>query len=94
MTDTRDIAERLREASQGRDEWRMQATAVGAQVARRGPAWTIVQRRELDCAVSLTLLRGRRTVQVSVPVCITGPCWADVDLRPAAAAPTQRGLFA
>lgn len=53
-----------------------------------------MQRKELDCAVALTLRRGRRTVRVSVPVCITGPCWADVDMRPVAAAPTQRGLFA
>lgn len=81
-------------ATRARYAERMQSTAVGAQVARRGPAWTVVQRRELDCAVSLTLRRGRRTLRVSVPVCITGPCWADVDLRPVAAAPTQRGLFA
>ena len=81
-------------ATHARYSERMQATAVGAQVARRGPVWTVVQRRELDCAVSLTLRRGRRTVRVSVPVCITGPCWADVDLQPVAAAPTQQGLFA
>lgn len=72
----------------------MKATAVGAKVARGTQAWTIVQRRELDCAVRLTLQRGRRAFTLSVPVCITGPCWADVDLRPVAAAPTQRGLFA
>ena len=82
------------EATRARYAERMQTTAVGATLARRGPAWTIVQRRELDCAVSLTLRRGRRTVLVSVPVCITGPCWADVGLRPVAAAQTQRGLFA
>lgn len=82
------------EATRVKHAERMQAIAVGAQVARTGQAWTVVQRRELDCAVSLTLRRGRRTVRVSVPVCITGPCWADVDLRPVAAAPTQRGLFA
>lgn len=82
------------EATRARFAERMQATAIGAEVARRGPAWTIVQRKELDCAVALTLRRGRRTVRVSVPVCITGPCWADVDMRPVAAAPTQRGLFA
>ena len=82
------------ESTRARFIERMQSTAVGAQVARRGPAWTIVQRKALDCAVSLTLRRGRRTFQVSVPVCITGPSWADVDLRPVAAAPTQKGLFA
>ena len=82
------------EATRARYIERMQSTAVGAQVARRGPAWTIVQRKAMDCAVSLTLRHGPRTMHVSVPVCITGPCWADVDLRPVAAAPTQKGLFA
>ena len=82
------------EATRARFIERMQSTAVGAQVARRALAWTIVQRKAMDCAVSLTLRRGRRTLLVSVPLCITGPCWADVDLRPVAAAPTQKGLFA
>ncbi len=82
------------EAARARYAERMQATAVGAQVARSGPAWIIVHRKDMDCAVALTLRRGRRTVRVSVPVCITGPCWADIDMRPVAAAPTQRGLFA
>lgn len=72
---------------------RMQATAVGAQVARRKLAWTIVQRRMFDTSVSLTLRRGRRTLTINLPVCITGPCWADVDMHPVAAAPTQRGMF-
>ena len=78
------------EATRARYIERMQSTAIGAQVARR----TIVQRKDVDGAVSLMLRRGRRTLRVSVPVCITGPCWADVDLRPVAAAPVQRGLFA
>lgn len=82
------------EATRARHIERMQTTAIGAQVARRGPAWTIVQRKALDTSVMLTLRRGRRTLQINLPVCITGPCWADVDMRPVAAAPTQRGLFA
>ena len=41
----------------------------------------------------LTLRHGRRTLRVVVPVCITGPCWLDVGLRPAGAAPTQRSLL-
>ena len=81
-------------ATRARYMERMQTTAVGAKVARRARAWTIVHRREQDCAVSLTLQRGRRAITVSVPVCITGPCWMDVGLRPVAAAPTQKGLFA
>lgn len=71
---------------------RMKSTAVGAQVARRSLTWTIVQRKGLETSVLLTLRRGRRTQEVNLPVCITGPCWADVDLRPVAAAPVQREL--
>ena len=81
------------EAARARYAERMQATAVGAQVARHGPTWTIVHRKAWDTSVELTLRHGRRTVTAHVPVCITGPCWADVDLRPVAAAPKQRGLF-
>ena len=80
-------------ATRVRYQERMQATEVGAQVARSARAWTIVQRRFFDGAVSLTLRRGRRTFKVSVPGSITGPCWADVDLRPVRAAPTQRSLL-
>lgn len=72
----------------------MHATAVGAKVARGARAWTITHRKDLDGAVSLMLQHGRHTLRASVPVCITGPCWEDVGLRPVAAAPTQRGLFA
>ena len=71
---------------------RMQSTSIGAKVARGQHAWTIVERKAFDTSVSLTLRRGRRTLQVNVPVCITGPCWADLDLRPAAAAPAQREM--
>lgn len=81
------------EATRLRHAERMQSTAVGAQVARRALAWTIVQRKPLETSVMLTLRRGRRTLQVNLPVCITGPCWADVDLRPVAAAPVQRSMF-
>lgn len=81
------------EATRQRHIERMQSTAIGAQVARRSLAWTIVQRKQLDTSVMLTLRRGRRTLQVNLPVCITGPCWADVDMHPAAAAPSQAALF-
>ncbi len=82
------------EATRARHAERMRATAIGAQVARGARRWTIVQRRQQDTSVALTLRHGRTELQVVVPVCITGPCWADVGLRPVAAAPTQRGLFA
>lgn len=81
------------EATRLRHTERMQATIIGAQVARRSLAWTIVQRKPLETSVMLTLRRGRRTLQVNLPVCITGPCWADVDLRPVAPAPAQRSMF-
>ena len=81
------------EATRLRHAERMQSTAIGAQVARRSLAWTIVQRKPLDTSVMLTLRRGRRTLQVNLPVCITGPCWADVDMHPVAAAPSQVALF-
>jgi hypothetical protein len=71
----------------------MAATAVGTKLARHSRAWTVVQRRAYDTSVTLTLRHGRRTLSVIVPVCITGPCWADVGLRPVAAAPVQRELL-
>jgi len=71
----------------------MAATDIGAKLARSARAWTVVQRKPQDCSVALTLRHGRRTLRVVVPVCITGPCWADVGLRPLAAAPVQRSLL-
>ncbi len=81
------------EATRARFIERMQTTAVGAQVARRRRAWTIVRHKAFDTSVSLTLRHGRREFVVHVPVCITGPVWWQVGLHPVAAAPTQRGLF-
>ncbi len=80
-------------ATRQRHAQAMAATSVGAKLARGSRAWTIVQRRAYDTSVTLTLRHGRRTMSVIVPVCITGPCWADVGMRPVAAAPTQRAMF-
>lgn len=66
---------------------------VDIAVTRRARVWTITDRRPFDTSVSLTLRCGSRTVQVSLPVCIYGPCWADVGLRPVHAEPRQAGLF-
>lgn len=67
----------------------MQSTAIGAQVARGSRVWTVVERKRGDGSVALTLRSGRRTFRVVVPVCLTGPCWMDVWLRPVRSAPTQ-----
>lgn len=70
----------------------MERVAVGAQLARRKVAWTVTKSTSMETSQRLELRHGRRTQIVNVPVCITGPCLADVGLRHLAAAPTQRDL--
>ena len=78
-----------------RYEEAMQRVAPGAQVANYNGGrytWTIVAARHYDGGVGLSLRCGRRTAQVLVPICITGPCLADAGLRSVAVAPRQGRL--
>ncbi len=82
-------------ATRQRERFRsaMDAVAVGATLMRRNRAWLIVEHKAMDAGVDLTLRSGRRLLVVSVQVCLTGPCLADVGLKRAAPAPEQRGLW-
>lgn len=79
-----------------RYEEAMQRVAPGAQVTKYGGSgrytWAITATRHCDGGVELSLRCGRRTAQVLVPICITGPCLADAGLRSVADAPRQMRL--
>ncbi len=70
----------------------MQKIAVGS-IVRRSLEWLIVKQERFDTSASLTLRRGRRQINVSVPICITGPALCDVGLAHVSCAPTQRQLI-
>ena len=70
----------------------MKAIDVGAKLARRHRVWSVVMQTPRDASVDLTLRSGRRSMVVSIPVCMTGPCLADVGLKPVTPAPEQRGF--
>lgn len=72
---------------------RMRATEPGAILSRRNVQWTITRCVRRDFSVELSLRSGRRTFQVSVPLCHTGPSWFDVDMRPVSPAPRQLALL-
>lgn len=71
----------------------MQAVAVGATLARRRIVWTVIKQKHWDTSVELTLRSGRRTVVVSVGICLSGPVLWEVGLQPIEGAPTQRELL-
>ena len=72
---------------------RMSQTALGATLVRRTRPWVVIARTRRETSIDLTLRHGQRQFRISVPICMSGPCLADVGLSFAAPAPTQRGLF-
>jgi hypothetical protein len=84
--------------SAGRDERQrfddaMAAVAVGATLVRRKRPWVVVAQKLRYTSIDLTLRSGRREIIVAVGLAFTGPVLWDADLKVAAPAPAQRGLF-
>lgn len=72
----------------------MKAVAIGAQLTRGGPVWTVVDQKRRDTSIDLTIRRGRRTFLVAVPVCHYGPLLHQVGLSRVKSAPVQIELIA
>ena len=71
----------------------MKAIAIGATLSRRKRVWTVTQQKQRETGIEVLLKHGRKTLSVQVPVCHSGPCLADVGLRPIALAPQQKELL-
>ena len=71
----------------------MKAIAIGATLSRRKRVWTVVKQKPHATSIEVLLKHGRRALAVHVPVCHSGPCLADVGLRPIALAPQQKELL-
>jgi hypothetical protein len=77
-------------------EANMAVIEVGATLRHKKTIWTVTRyvchaRRE--GRVALTLVSGKKTIKLNVPICHTGPVLADLDLTPVALAPTQCEFF-
>lgn len=65
---------------------------IGSTLAHKKTQWVVVRHKFYDGSVSITLKNGKRERNVLIPICITGPCLADADLRLVKPAPRQQTL--
>jgi len=76
----------------------MAKIAIGSKVANYNTSsrivWTVAARKRFETSFTITLRCGRRSRNVIVPVCFTGPDLASAGLRPVAGAMAQRCFFA
>jgi hypothetical protein len=77
-------------------EANMAVIDVGATLRHKKTIWVVTRyichaRREGH--VALTLVSGKKTIKLNVPICHTGPVLADLDLTPVALAPVQCAFF-
>lgn len=68
----------------------------GATVVRYGVGtrhWTITEMTSDKFYCRITIQHGRRERRLTMPICILGPCLADVGLSPGNRAPSQQTMF-